>query len=167
VIVFVGQQHNIEKEVKSIHSKDLYVTQIYIMASFFVMPDKDSQWALAGCCEREEWIFIGLYGAYYLLTHFFYWKDFMKPMKLLCVFVHEMGHASATWLTCGKVKNIEVYQNEGGITGFSGGWRTIIIPAGYVGGAFWGGCFVTLSGNRIGSTVAAGIVAAALLIALV
>ena len=91
----------------------------------------------------------------------------MKPMKLLCVFVHEMGHASATWLTCGKVKNIEVYQNEGGITGFSGGWRLIIIPAGYVGGAFWGACFVTLSGNRLGATVAACIISFALLIALV
>jgi Peptidase M50B-like len=137
------------------------------MFPFLVSDETNSQWLLAGCCRREEWIFIGLFVAYYLITHFLYWKDFMKPMKLLGVFVHEMGHASATWLTCGKVKNIEVYQNEGGITGFSGGWRLIIIPAGYVGGAFWGGCFVTLSGHRIGATVAACIVSAALLIALV
>lgn len=79
----------------------------------------------------------------------------------------EMGHASATWLTCGRVKKIEVYNNEGGITGYAGGVRTIIIPAGYVGGAWWGGAFIALSGHRIGATVAASVIAAALLIALV
>jgi Peptidase M50B-like len=116
--------------------------------------------------RKEEWIFLGLFLVYYTLIHCLYDKAFLKPMKLLGVFVHEMGHASATWLTCGKVKNIEVYQNEGGITGFSGGWRPIIIPAGYVGGAFWGGCFVALSGFSLGAMIAAFIVSAALLVAL-
>ena len=58
----------------------------------------------------------------------------MKPMKLIAVFVHEMGHATACWMTCGKVKGIEVYGNEGGVTKYVGGWRWFIIPAGYVGG---------------------------------
>ena len=127
---------------------------------------ESSIWSLDACCRNEEYIFIAFFFVYYLLIHFLYDKAFLKPMKLLGVFVHEMGHASATLLTCGKVKNIEVYQNEGGITGFSGGWRWMIIPAGYVGGAFWGGCFVALSGSRMGATVAACIVSAALIVAL-
>lgn len=77
-----------------------------------------------------------------------------------------MSHASAAWLTCGKVKKIEVYHNEAGVAAYSGGIQMIIIPAGYVGGAFWGAAFVTLSGNRIGATVAACVVATALIIAL-
>jgi Peptidase M50B-like len=95
------------------------------------------------------------------------WNTFvLKPMKLLTVFLHEMGHATACWITGGSVKKIEVYNNEGGVTGYSGGIRCIVIPAGYVGSAFWGGAIVTLSGGRIGSTIAAGIVMSFLLISL-
>ena len=41
-----------------------------------------------------------------------------------------MGHATACWMTCGKVHGIEVYGNEGGVTKYTGGWRWFIIPAG-------------------------------------
>jgi hypothetical protein len=124
------------------------------------------QWDLEGCCDFEENLFMGLYVGYYLLTFLLWRTVLLKPMKLLGVFVHEMGHASACWLTGGRVKKIEVYENEGGITGYSGGIRCLVIPGGYVGGAFWGGAFVALSGNRIGATIAACIVSAALLISL-
>jgi hypothetical protein len=67
----------------------------------------------------------------------------------------EMGHATACWLTGGKVHGIEVYSNEGGVTKYTGGWRWFVIPAGYLGGAFWGAVFVTLSGNRWASLAAA------------
>jgi Peptidase M50B-like len=39
----------------------------------------------------------------------------------------------------------------------------MIIPAGYVGGAFWAGAFVALSGHRIGATVGAVIISMALM----
>lgn len=70
---------------------------------------------------------------------------------------------SACWLTGGSVKKIEVYSNEGGVTGYTGGIRILVIPAGYVGGAFWGGALVALSGNRVGATCAACFVVATLL----
>ena len=54
----------------------------------------------------------------------------------------------------------------GGVAKYTGGCRCIIIPAGYVGGAFWGAAFVALSGNRIGATVAGCIFTAALLTSL-
>jgi hypothetical protein len=41
-----------------------------------------------------------------------------------------------------------------------------VVPAGYVGGAFWGGAFVALSGNRIGATIVAAGITLALLFSL-
>lgn len=90
----------------------------------------------------------------------------VKPMKLIAIFMHEMGHASAAWLTGGKVDKIEVWQNEGGVTNFRNGWKPAIIPAGYVGVSFWGGVLVALSGSKMGATVASGIFIFALLVCL-
>jgi hypothetical protein len=126
----------------------------------------EPNWNLDGCCNTEESIFLGLYAGYFVIVILLWRTILLKPMKLLSVFVHEMGHASACMITGGSVKKIEVYENEGGVTGYTGGIRCIVIPAGYVGGAFWGGAFVALSGNRIGATIAAGIVLTALLISL-
>jgi predicted MFS family arabinose efflux permease len=125
-----------------------------------------ADWDLKGCCGTEETIFLVLYFVYAALVLLFSKSFLFKPMKLLSVFVHEMGHAIACWLTGGSVKKIEVYNNEGGVTGYTGGVRFLIIPAGYVGGAFWGGAFVALSGNRVGATVAACFVTATLLLSL-
>lgn len=97
---------------------------------------------------------------------FFMNTAIVKPMKLISIFIHEMGHASAAWLTCGSVDKIEVYENEGGVTNFRNGWKPAIIPAGYVGVSFWGGVFVALSGSKMGSTVAAGIFIFALIVCL-
>jgi hypothetical protein len=126
----------------------------------------DTKWDLEGCCDEEEIIFLSLYGVYAVVVLLFSNSALFKPMKLLSVFVHEMGHAIACWVTGGSVKKIEVYKNEGGVTGYTGGCRLLIIPAGYVGGAFWGGAFVALSGNRIGATIAACFVTSTLLLSL-
>ncbi|CAB9524551.1 expressed unknown protein [Seminavis robusta] len=119
-----------------------------------------SQWG------TEETIFICFYAGYFVLNYCLWNTVIVKPMALIAVFTHEMCHATACWLTCGKVVGIEVYGNEGGVAKYTGGCRCLIIPAGYVGGAFWGGAFVALSGNRIGATVAGSIFTAALLISL-
>lgn len=128
--------------------------------------DGGADWQLKGCCGREEQIFLALYFLYGLLIHFLFLKELFYPFKLLAVFVHEMGHGSAAWLTCGKVKSINLNLDQSGTASYTGGIQWVVIPAGYVGGAFWGAAFVALSGNRIGATVAACIVSAALLISL-
>ena len=87
-------------------------------------------------------------------------------MALIAVFAHEMSHATACWWTGGRVVGIEVYNNEGGVAKYSGGWKCCIIPAGYVGGSFWGAAFVALSGNRIAATVAASLLVTALIVSL-
>jgi Peptidase M50B-like len=130
------------------------------------MTINEARWDLKPCCGFEEKLFLILYVVYWVLILCLWKCDFLKPLKLLGVFVHEMGHASAAWLTCGRVKKIEVYDNEAGIAAYSGGIKTLIIPGGYVGGAFWGAAFVALSGNRIGATVAAVLLSVALVVAL-
>jgi Peptidase M50B-like len=126
----------------------------------------EAKWDLKPCCGFEEKLFIILYVVYWVFILLFWKWNFMKPLKLLGVFVHEFGHASAACFTCGRVKGIEVYNNEAGIAVYSGGCKTIVIPGGYVGGAFWGAAFVALSGNRIGATVAAVLLSVALVVAL-
>ena len=49
----------------------------------------------------------------------------------------QMCHATACWMTCGKVEGLEVHTDEGGVCKFRGGQRWLITPAGYLGGAFW------------------------------
>jgi len=119
-------------------------------------PDcSNPNWTLDCCCGDEEILFISLMCGY-LLANFFLWNSLLlKPMKLIAVFVHEMSHATACWITGGKVNAIEVYENEGGVTKYQGGNRCIIIIAGYFGGAFWGMAFVMLSGGRTTSLISA------------
>jgi len=123
-------------------------------------------WDISNCCNTDTIVFLCCYGGYSLFTMFFMNYAIVKPMKLISIFIHEMGHASAAWLTGGKVDKIEVYENEGGVTNFRNGWKPAIIPAGYVGVSFWGGVFVALSGSKIGSTVAASIFMLALVVCL-
>ena len=62
-----------------------------------------ADWRLEGCCDTIEYMFFGLYVLYGLFIHcFFHRTEILKPFKLLGVFVHEMGHAVATWVTCGE-----------------------------------------------------------------
>jgi len=89
-----------------------------------------SIWTLQACCEIQEIIFLAFYGAYVLIFFLLGKTSFLSSMRLLSVFIHEFGHASACWMTGGKVDGIEVYGNEGGVTKYRGGCRCLVIPAG-------------------------------------
>lgn len=67
-------------------------------------------WKLQSCCDTKDIVFLCLYGGYSLFTMIFMNCVVVKPMKLIAIFIHEMGHASAAWLTGGSVDKIEVYQ---------------------------------------------------------
>eukprot|EP01084_Bolivina_argentea_P091315 164397_1 len=69
----------------------------------------------------------------------------LKPFKLITVFLHELGHATAALITCGKVRSIRVDENEGGLTETQGGWMCCILPAGYLGSSFWGAFFILMA----------------------
>ena len=126
----------------------------------------ETDWKLDGCCNNEQITFCCLF-AVFIVVNYFLWNTFvLKPIKLLAVFIHEMSHAIACWMTCGTVKGIEVYTNEGGVTKYVGGVRIFVIPAGYLGTAFWGGAFTVLSSQRVASTVIASLMIAALILTL-
>jgi hypothetical protein len=75
-----------------------------------------TDWTLSNCCDEYEKLLIALVPSYLFLILILWNTVLMKPMKLIAVFVHEMSHATACWLTCGKVEGIEVHLNEGGVT---------------------------------------------------
>jgi hypothetical protein len=49
-------------------------------------------WKLENCCgESEEIVFLCLYAGYSLFTLFFMETAMVKPLKLIAIFIHEMG----------------------------------------------------------------------------
>jgi hypothetical protein len=107
------------------------------------------------CCNEPQVAFIFLYLIYLTCVLLLGDTVIARPMRLLATAVHEISHALACWLTCGRVLKLEVYENAGGVTHYQGGMRCLIAPAGYLGEAFWGMVFVVLSGGRRTATAAA------------
>ncbi len=70
------------------------------------------------------------------------------PIKIFVVFLHELGHAVAAWLTGGQVISIQIFPDEGGLTITRGGWPFVILSAGYVGSLLFGGVLFYLSSHR-------------------
>jgi hypothetical protein len=70
------------------------------------------------------------------------------PIRIFVVFLHELGHAAAAWLTGGQVISIQIFPDEGGLTTTRGGWPFVILSAGYVGGLLFGGVLLYLSSYR-------------------
>ena len=74
---------------------------------------------------------------------FFLWNipqlDFiLYPFRLFVTYVHETGHGLAAIITGGRFHSFELYSNGGGQAITSGGWRALILPAGYLGAALFG-----------------------------
>lgn len=55
------------------------------------------------------------------------------PLKILIVFMHEISHGLAVWVTGGEVISISVSPRQGGVTSAKGGSPFVIMSAGYVG----------------------------------
>lgn len=96
------------------------VDHILRQAEEIASPIMSAAWGLETCCDRTEIIFLCCYAVYAFVALFLGKMALLKPVRLLAVFVHEFGHASACWMTGGSVKKIEVYNNEGGVTGYTG-----------------------------------------------
>lgn len=125
-----------------------------------------AEWDLNGFSETDEIVFVICYAAFAFVAVTMGRMGILKPIRLMTTFFHEFGHATMCWLTGGSVKKIEVYNNEGGVTGYTGGCRILIVPAGYCGSAIVGASFVALSGDRIGATIVCAGMTAALLFTL-
>ncbi|KAG8373736.1 hypothetical protein BUALT_Bualt11G0055900 [Buddleja alternifolia] len=127
---------------------------------------KLENWELKGCCQRQQIIFLALVGVF-MLVILALWRTFLlTPFKLITVFLHELSHAIACLLTCGKVEGIKVHANEGGVTQTRGGIYWIILPAGYLGSSLWGLIFILSSTKPLTAMIAAGCLLLSLFIVL-
>jgi hypothetical protein len=84
---------------------------------------------------RETAILVAL-----LLATVFFWDSIaLYPVKAFVVLLHELGHGLAAVLTGGQIERIELSANLGGVCWSRGGWRLLVLPAGYLGSMSFGG----------------------------
>ena len=69
------------------------------------------------------------------------------PLKIFVVFLHELCHGLAALLTGGSIERIELSVDEGGLCVTRGGWRFLILSAGYLGSMALGAVLLVL-GSR-------------------
>lgn len=67
------------------------------------------------------------------------WRtDFVLPLRILTVFLHELGHALTILATGGEVLSLTISPNEGGLVTGRGGNRFLSLSAGYLGSLLFG-----------------------------
>jgi hypothetical protein len=104
---------------------------------------------------QQTLILIGLAGLTTLLLAVIPWLGPINySLRLLMTTVHELGHGLAAILTGGDFVRFVVYPDGSGVAHTGGGWRFVIIPAGYLGAALFGAILITLGRNQRQSRVA-------------
>jgi hypothetical protein len=73
------------------------------------------------------------------------------PFELFVTLVHELSHGLAAVLTGGRFVKFTIGSDASGLATTAGGWRWLIIPAGYLGAALFGGLVLVLT-NRSSRT---------------
>jgi hypothetical protein len=76
--------------------------------------------------------------AVYILWNLSVFDFLLTPLRLFVTYVHEAGHGLMALLTGGKIAGFIVSENGSGLTQTLGGSRALILPAGYLGAAFFG-----------------------------
>jgi hypothetical protein len=71
------------------------------------------------------------------------------PFRLLNTFIHELGHGLAAVLTGGRFERFVVYPNFEGLALIRGGNRLLVVSAGYLGSALFGGALILLSATTL------------------
>ncbi len=69
----------------------------------------------------------------------------LYPLKLFTVLLHEISHGLAAILTGGRFLRLEISPEMGGVATTAGGWRILVVSAGYLGSMLWGGLVVLLA----------------------
>jgi len=82
----------------------------------------------------------------------------VTPLKILVVFLHELSHALAAWLTGGTVTQISLSPQQGGFAITRGGNVFVILSAGYLGSLLLGvALLMTALRSQMDRTVIAGL----------
>jgi len=63
---------------------------------------------------------------------------YVYPLRILLTFFHETSHGLAAVLTGGRIDKITIQADGSGLCYTLGGWRWVILPAGYLGSMLWG-----------------------------
>src|SRR5262245_15965460 len=86
------------------------------------------------------------------------------PFRLLITIVHELSHGLVALLTGGAFLRFVVFGNGEGVAYTAGGWRLLVIPAGYLGSALFGASLIRLGGSVRWSRAAMAVLGAAVLL---
>jgi len=81
-----------------------------------------------------------------LVALWFLWNTaVVYPIRILVTFLHESSHGLAAALTGGSIAKITVAANGSGLCFTRGGWRWVVLSAGYLGSMFWGSVILILA----------------------
>lgn len=95
-----------------------------------------------------DWRQLGLIAGLCAFAILFWDWPFLYPVKVFVVLLHELGHATAAVLTGGTVLKIELSSDLGGVCWSAGGWRLLVLPAGYLGSMALGGLLL-IAASRV------------------
>lgn len=108
---------------------------------------------------------IGLAALISLLIALISWLHLLNyPFRLLLTIVHELGHGLAALLTGGEFVRFVIFPNGAGLAYTAGGWRFVVIPAGYLGVALFGAALILLGRSHRLSRTAMMIIGGAMLL---
>lgn len=105
-------------------------------------------------------ITVGVFCGYFLFILILWYfpvrmvRKLLWPFKIQAVAFHELGHALACKLTCGRVQYITLDEREGGATHMAGGIPAITLPAGYLGSSLAGALMIFCGFDIVASKVA-------------
>ena len=107
---------------------------------------------------------IGLAGLAIVVIGLIPWLGWVNyPFRLLITMVHELGHGLAAILTGGQFIRFEVSPDGSGLAYTAGGWRLLVIPAGYLGAAIFGAVLIMVGRNARWSRVVMGVIGVAMI----
>lgn len=86
------------------------------------------------------------------------------PFRLLLTIVHELGHGLAALMTGGNFIRFVIFPNGAGLAYTAGGWRWLVIPAGYLGVALFGAGLILLGRSHYWSRLAMALMGGAMLV---
>jgi hypothetical protein len=101
---------------------------------------------------------VGILLALLAVTFLFWDSPALYPVKAFVVLLHELGHGLAAVLTGGRIERIELSSDLGGVCWSRGGWRLLVLPAGYLGSMLFGGLILLAAArSRNDRVLAAGL----------
>ncbi len=86
------------------------------------------------------------------------------PLKVFTVLLHELGHGAAAVLTGGSIERIELSGDLGGACWSRGGFRPLVLAAGYLGSMLFGGLILLASARVRRDELLAGVLGGAVVV---